>query len=68
MNKDVKNVFTPGSIVSFRSATKISDYHLRVKLYPLETINHKLNCDDNCVIYLLTYMCLGKKYVEKTTD
>ena len=88
MNQEVKNIFTPGPIVSYRSATKISSYLVREKLYPLERkvgsekcsksrcevclciqetdtftsttagesfeINHKLNCDKNCLIYLLT--------------
>ena len=31
-------------------------------------INHKLNCDDNCLIYLLTCKCCGKQYVGETTD
>ena len=88
MNQEVKNVFTPGPIVSYRCARKISSYLVRAKLYPLERkvgsvkcgksrcevclniqetdtftstttgesfkINHKLNCDNNCLIYLLT--------------
>ena len=31
-------------------------------------INHKLTCDDNCLIYLLSCKCCGKQYVEETTD
>ena len=31
-------------------------------------INHKLNCDDNCLIYLLPCKCCGKQYVGETTD
>ena len=30
-------------------------------------INHKLNCDDNCLIYLLSCKCCGKQYVGKIT-
>ena len=30
--------------------------------------NHKLNCDDNCLIYLLSYKCYEKQYVGETTD
>ena len=30
-------------------------------------INHKLNCDDNYLIYLLTCKCCGKQYVGETT-
>ena len=36
MNQEVKNVFTPGPIVSYRCAKKISSYLVRAKLYPLE--------------------------------
>ena len=31
-------------------------------------ITHKLNCDDNCLIYLLTCKCCGNQYVGETTD
>ena len=31
-------------------------------------INRKLNCDDDCLIYLLTCNYFGKQYVRKTTD
>ena len=102
MNQEVKNAFTPGPIVSYRSARKISSYLVRAKLYPLERkvgsekcgksrcevclniqetdtftstttgesfkINHRLNCDDNCLIYLLTGKCCGKQNVGETTD
>ena len=30
--------------------------------------NHKLNCDDNCLIYLLSCKHYGKQYVGETTD
>ena len=30
-------------------------------------INHKLDCDDKCLIYLFTYECCGKQYVGETT-
>ena len=36
INQEVKNVFTPGPIVPYRSARKISSYLVRAKLYPLE--------------------------------
>ena len=29
--------------------------------------NHKLNCDDMCLIYLFTCECCGKQYVGQTT-
>ena len=31
-------------------------------------IYHKLNCNDNCLIYLLLCQCCGKQYVGETTD
>ena len=31
-------------------------------------INHKLNCDENCLIYFLFCKCCGKQYVRETTD
>ena len=102
MNQEVKNVFTPGTIVSYRSARKISSHLVRAKLYPLERkfgsekcgrsrcdvclnieetdtftstttgesfkIIHQLNCDDNCLIYLLACKCCGKQYAGETTD
>ena len=30
--------------------------------------NHKLNYDDNCLIYLLSCKCCGKQYVWEATD
>ena len=36
MNQEIKNFFTPGRIVLFRSARKITSYLVRAKLYPLE--------------------------------
>ena len=33
MNKELKHLFTPGPMVSFRSSRKISSYLVRVKLY-----------------------------------
>ena len=36
MNQEVKNAFTPGPTVSYRSAGKISSYLVRAKLYLLE--------------------------------
>ena len=34
MNQEVKNVFSPGPIVLYGSARKVSSYLVRVKLYP----------------------------------
>ena len=35
MNEEVKNLFLPRPMVSFRSACKLSSYLVRAKLYPL---------------------------------
>ena len=36
INEEAKNVFTSGSIISFRSAWKLSSCLVRAKLYPIE--------------------------------
>ena len=88
INDEVKKVFTPKPMVSFRSSCKISSYLVRAKLYPIERtvgsfrcgskpcevwkyitetdnftssvtgetskINHQLDCNDKCLVYLLT--------------
>ena len=36
MNNEVKKVFTPKPMISFRSARKMSSYLVRAKLYPEE--------------------------------
>ena len=88
MSKEVKEIFTPGPIVSFRGARKLGSYLVRAKLHPIEwsvglfkcngkrcqvclnvtenktfssivtkkeyKVNHKFNCNDKCLIFLLT--------------
>ena len=88
MDEEVKKVFNPGPMVSFRSARKVSNYLVRAKVYPLQRavgsfkckksrchgclnvnetdtftstvtkktykINHKSDCSEKCLIYLLT--------------
>ena len=44
MDKEVKKVFTPGSMVSFRRARKLSSYLVRAKLYPLERAVGSYKC------------------------
>ena len=100
MDEEVKRVFTPRSMVSFRSSRKLSSYLLRAKLYPTgrvvgpfncnkprclvcvtvtETntftstvtgktykINHKFDCDKNCLVYLLTCKHCRIQYVGQT--
>ena len=36
MNDEVKDTFTPGLMLSFRTSQKLSSYLVRTKLYPLE--------------------------------
>ena len=101
MNAEVKQTFTPVSMVSYRSTRKLSSYLVRAKLYPIDRIvgskgcgkkrcevcvnlcetdtfsstvswetfkiNHKLNCDDKCLIHRFTCECCGKQYVAETT-
>ena len=44
MNDEVKRVFTPKPMVSFRSSRKISSYLVRAKLYPLERTVGSFKC------------------------
>ena len=44
MDKEVKKVFTPRPIVSFRSACKSNIYLVRAKLYPLERMVGSYKC------------------------
>ena len=102
MSCQAKTIFSPGPMVSFRSARRMSSYLVRAKLYPLEIsvgsaqckkrrcevctsvtetdtffstvtgetfqVNHELNRDDKCLIYLLKCKVCNKQYVEETTD
>ena len=101
MNDEVKRVFTPKLMVSFRSSRKISSYLVRAKLYPIERtvdsfrcaskrcevckyitetgtftssatgetykIKHRLDCNDKCLVYLLTCNKCKKEYTSQTT-
>ena len=102
MNEEVKKVFQPGPMVSFRSPRNLSSYLVRAKMYPIERktgsckckgnrcqvclnvsetetftstvthmsykINHSFDCNDKCLIYLLTCKTCLKQYVGSTTD
>ena len=102
MNEEVRKTFSPGPMVSFQSARKLSSYLVRAKLYSLERkvgsskcgkrrcevcnnvtdastfsstvtgdnfkINHSLNCDDKCLIYLMTCKQCNKQYTGETAD
>ena len=97
MNEEVKKVFQPGPMVSFRSPRNLSSYSIpmerktgsckckgnrcQVCLSVSETetctstmihtsykINHSFDCNDKCLIYLLTCKTCLKQYVGSTTD
>ena len=44
MNEEVKGVFTPAQMISFRSARKLSSYLVKAKLYPLERTVGSVHC------------------------
>ena len=44
MNEELKHLFIPGPVVSFRSSRKISSYLVRAKLYPVERLVGSFNC------------------------
>ena len=48
MNEEVKNLFLPGPMVSFRCARKLSSYLVRAKLYPLYRKVGSKKCAKNC--------------------
>ena len=53
MNQELKNVFTSGPVVSYRSVRKISSYFVRAKLYPLERKVGSDKCGKSrCDVYL----------------
>ena len=47
MNEEVKNLFLPGPMVSFRGARKLRSYLLRAKLYPLHRNVRSKKCAKN---------------------
>ena len=44
MDEEVKKVFYPGPVVSFRSARKVSSYLTRAEAYPLERTVGSFKC------------------------
>ena len=48
MNREVKNSFLLGLVVSFRSAGKSSSYLARAKLYPLHRRVESEKCAQSC--------------------
>ena len=49
MENEVKRVFTPKPIISFRSARKLSSYLVRAKVYPTERTIGSYKCGGNVV-------------------
>ena len=47
------------------SETDIFESYQRKRQYK---INHHLNCDDECLIYLLSFKICGLQYVGSATD
>ena len=45
MNEEVKKTLTPGPMVSFWGAQKLSDYLVRTELYPLERSAGSFKCN-----------------------
>ena len=44
MDQKAQRIFTPGSMITFRSARKLSSYLVRAKLYPLERFAGSCKC------------------------
>ena len=58
ISEEVKKVFQPGPMVSFRSPRNLSSYLVRAKLYPMERKTGSCKCKSNrrqvCLsVYLL---------------
>ena len=96
MEQEVKRTFTTQTMVSYRTARKLSSYLVTAKLYPIERkagsckcnskrcevcknvletdtftcnndqttykINHKFDCKEKCLVYLITCNKCLKKY------
>ena len=45
MNEEAKKVFTPGTMIFFRSARKLSSYLVRAKLHPIEKTAGSFKCN-----------------------
>ena len=52
LNKEVKEVFTPDSMVSFQGARKLGSCLIMAKLYPIERSVGSLNVMINSVKYV----------------
>ena len=45
MNEEAKTAFTPGPMISFRNAKKLSSYLVRAKLYPIKRTVESFKCN-----------------------
>ena len=45
LNKEVKEIFTPGPMVSFRGTRKLGSYLVRARFYPLERSIGSFKCN-----------------------
>ena len=45
MDEEIKRAFTPGLMISFRSARKLSSYLVKAKLYPTEKVVGSFKCN-----------------------
>ena len=53
MNGEAKEVFTPGLMITFRTARKLRSYLVRVKLCPLQRVTGSCKCNDkHCAVCL----------------
>ena len=73
MDQEAQRVLTPGPMITFPGARKLSSFLVRAKLYPLERtvackINRQFNCSKKTVVYLLTCNKCFKEYVWQTVD
>ena len=57
MSREAKAVFSPGPIVSFRSARRISSYLVRAKSYPLERCVGSRQCKKRRCEVISTVTC-----------
>ena len=56
MNEEVKTAFTPGPMISFRNAKKLSSYLVRAKLYPIERTVESFKCNGKSYQIFLNMM------------
>ena len=70
MNEELKHLFTPGLMVSFRSSRKVSSYLVRDKLYPVERSVGPLIVKDHAARFvhmLMRWTVLSVRLQDKLT-